>query len=62
MKQRREISELVLYPRVAMILPAGLGETRKPKAREAVCWFPNQWVAAMGLESRPYVPARGEGL
>lgn len=62
LKQRREISEFVRHPMVTMILPAGLVETRKPKSREAVCWLPNQWVAAMGLQCRPYFPARGEGL
>ena len=36
-----------------------LERLRKPKPREAVTWFPNQWVAAVDLEPRPYIPARG---
>lgn len=41
--------ELVLYPSVTMNFPqAGLGETRKPKARELCVGFPTsrwqQWA------------------
>lgn len=58
LKQRREIGEFVLHQRVAVILLSGFGGTKKPKAREAVYWLPNQWVSAVGLN---YFPARGEG-
>lgn len=61
MKQGKEIVELVLHLRVAVILLDDLERLRKPEPREAVTWFPNQWVAAMDLESRSYFPARGEG-
>lgn len=37
------------------------GETRKPEVREVVTWFPNQWVAAVGLEIRSCFRAMGEG-
>ena len=45
----------------SLILPAGLGETRKPKAKEAVCWLPNQWVAVMGLRVPALLPSLGRG-
>lgn len=47
LKQRREIGDPLLHPRVTVILPGDLRKTKKPKAREAVTWLPNQWVAAV---------------
>lgn len=44
---------------VSMILSGDRhGETRKPRAREAVMWLLSQWVAAVGQEPRPYSLAR----
>lgn len=44
-----------------MILLGDLERLRKPQPREAVTWFPNQWVAVVDLEPTSYFPARGEG-